>query len=251
MAQTASMQSSGQRPQQGQANNTNFNNNQSRANNQPQTAKSLKRPNSDEAADTSTTSNVVASAAAPPPPPPRPASHANQLPKGVPTLSPSQLSSLNPEQRAKYEQLLKLQGTANFMQQPSADALNRLRAISLEEQRQFNQEAMPEIPMSSQERMDTSVKLQRIALDMNKVSRGLTKWYSITGDDARAKMFFRTVSRSNGNIFANHFYFLCLSLLPLLVPGCTTCELGSLCFPSFPSFTFSVFFIFTVNLSCD
>jgi hypothetical protein len=46
--------------------------------------------------------------------------------------------------------------------------------------------------MSPQELGETGGKIQRIAQDMNKVGRGLTKWYTLTRDDARAKMFFRT-----------------------------------------------------------
>ncbi|KJK77384.1 hypothetical protein H634G_07123 [Metarhizium anisopliae BRIP 53293] len=188
MAQTASMQPTGQR-QPGQA----AANAQARINSQTQpTPKSLKRPSTDDAADTAATSNTST------PAPTRPISQPNQsMPKQVQTLSPQQIALLSPEQRVKYEQFMKLQLTSqtqggNVGSQPTADALARLRAISQEEQRQFSQESMPEMSMNPQELGETGVKLQRIAQDMNKVSRGLTKWYSITRDDARAKMFFRT-----------------------------------------------------------
>ncbi|TWU77325.1 hypothetical protein ED733_005133 [Metarhizium rileyi] len=183
MAQTASMQSTGQRQQATNA--------QARMSNQTQPAhKSLKRPSTDDAADTATSSNLSATPATT-----RPTSQPNQqMAKGVLILSPQQIALLNPDQRARYEQLVKLNQTqgANTGSQPAPEPLNRLRTISQEEQRQFSQEAMPEISMSSQELAETGTKLQRIAQDMNKVSRGLTKWYSITRDDVRAKKFFRT-----------------------------------------------------------
>lgn len=81
-----------------------------------------------------------------------------------------------------------------MQQAASTEALNRLKQLSLEEQRKFSQESLPEIPMNQQEHNDTAAKLQRISMDMKKVGRGLTKWYSISRDDTRAKMFFRTVS---------------------------------------------------------
>jgi hypothetical protein len=70
----------------------------------------------------------------------------------------------------------------------------RLKMIGQEEQEQFAQESTPDIPMGPEEYAETAVKLKRIVVDMAKVGRGLSKWYSLTQDDARAKMFFRTVS---------------------------------------------------------
>ncbi|KAK2594946.1 hypothetical protein QQS21_007349 [Conoideocrella luteorostrata] len=176
MAQTASMQSAVQR-QQGQANS------QARNSNQAQPTKSLKRPSTDDVADTSVTAPTA-----------RPASQSNQqLPKGVASLTPQQIANLSPERRARYEQLIKAQMTGqNQSQQPNAEAINRLRTISQEEAKQFGLEMMSDISMSPQEYSETCVKIQRLAGDMTKVSRGLTKWYLLTRDDARAKMFFRT-----------------------------------------------------------
>ena len=185
--QTASMQSVAQK-QQPQLNE------QGRGQNKSQTgAKSLKRPSTDTTADTTGSTNTAANGAVK-----SGAQQGAQGPKGVPTLTPQQLASLSPEQRAKYEQFVKMQMAsqagqgAAANQQPNAEILNRLRAISQEEIKQFNQETMSDISMSSQEHNETGAKLQRIAADMSKVSRGLTKWFSITKDDARAKMFFRT-----------------------------------------------------------
>ncbi|KAG6251237.1 hypothetical protein E4U23_000825 [Claviceps purpurea] len=194
VAQTASMRSAAQRPQQkGQAAATNTH--QARVvNTQPQPAKSLKRPNPDDAADTPSMPHT-----APRPAPPPPSQPSQQIPKGVPTLSPSQLSALGPADRAKYDQLVKLQTppqsqgpvVVNNIQQPTTESLNRLRAIMVEEQRQVGLESMYEVRMSPQERSETGAKLQRIAAEINKFGRVLTRWYALTGDDVRAKMFFR------------------------------------------------------------
>lgn len=78
--------------------------------------------------------------------------------------------------------------------QAGQDNMNRLRILGQEEARNSQSEVLPDIPMNSHEYSDTGVKLQRIVVDMSKIGRGLSKWYSITRDDERAKMFFRTVS---------------------------------------------------------
>ncbi|KAL7893484.1 hypothetical protein HDV64DRAFT_262276 [Trichoderma sp. TUCIM 5745] len=46
--------------------------------------------------------------------------------------------------------------------------------------------------MGPEEYTETAAKLTQIARDIVKVSRGLVKWYSLTQDNARAKMYFRT-----------------------------------------------------------
>jgi hypothetical protein len=52
---------------------------------------------------------------------------------------------------------------------------------------------MPPIPMSAEERSETLAKIHRMVQDMGKVGKGLGRWYSLTHDDARARMYFRTV----------------------------------------------------------
>lgn len=85
-------------------------------------------------------------------------------------------------------------GQGANMQTGSDILVRRLKSIGQDEQKLFAQESMPDIPMDPQEQVDTGSKLQRIVIDMSKVGRGLSKWYTITRDDARAKMFFRAVS---------------------------------------------------------
>ncbi|RFU73556.1 hypothetical protein TARUN_8685, partial [Trichoderma arundinaceum] len=198
MSQTASMQASNQKQQ------PNANQNQAR-NNQPQPAKNLKRPNPDDGADTAGAKAPVPAsrtAAAVAQPNQQPGQRPGQ--KFAPQLTPQQEASLNPEQRARYEHLLKmgqLQGKAaaagaapqaGNAPQNNSESLLRLKMIGQEEQKQFVQETMPDIPMGPEEYAETAGKLKRIVSDMSKVGRGLSKWYAITQDDARAKMFFRT-----------------------------------------------------------
>lgn len=115
--------------------------------------------------------------------------------KNFPNLPPEQIANFTPEQRAKYEQFVKMRmsgAVAGGQMQGPGDNLARLRTLGQEEARQSQTEILADIPMSPQELTDTSNKLQRIVVDMSKIGRGLSKWYSITRDDARAKMFFRT-----------------------------------------------------------
>ncbi|KFA69979.1 hypothetical protein S40285_02034 [Stachybotrys chlorohalonatus IBT 40285] len=123
-----------------------------------------------------------------------------QMQKPFPSLTPQQIASMTPEQRAKFEHFRMAQANSQSnlqnsaqanAQAKSAKAMNRLKTIGQEEQKQVASESMPDIIMSPQEQADTANKLQRIAIDMGKVSRGLRSWYQLTEDDARARQFFR------------------------------------------------------------
>ncbi|KAL5089356.1 hypothetical protein Trisim1_005643 [Trichoderma cf. simile WF8] len=118
-----------------------------------------------------------------------------RFPDGFTPLTPQQEASLTPEQKGRYEEVLKNGGKvpahiATAATKENSDLLNRLKLIGQGEQRQFSQEVMVDIPMGPDELTETAQKVQRLVSDMSKVGRGLSKWYSITQDDARAKMFF-------------------------------------------------------------
>ncbi|PTB46245.1 hypothetical protein M441DRAFT_128525 [Trichoderma asperellum CBS 433.97] len=192
MSQTASMQAANLKQQP--------NANQAR-NNQSQAAKTLKRPNPDDGADAANMKASISAARQPPAPSAAAASQPTQQPvqrpgaKFPPQLTPQQEAQLNPEQRARYEQILRMQGKAPAPAATGAvpsESLMRLKMIGQEEQKLFAQESTPDIPMGPEEYAETAAKLKRIVQDMSKVGRGLSKWYSLTQDDARAKMFFRT-----------------------------------------------------------
>ncbi|KAL6796176.1 hypothetical protein GGI42DRAFT_331043 [Trichoderma sp. SZMC 28013] len=124
--------------------------------------------------------------------PPQPIQRTKPIFNNFTPLTPQQEASLTPEQRARYELILKNHGKIPISTEAAGDSLNRLKLIVKEEQRQFSQEQMVEIPMGPEEYAETAQKLKRIVSDMGKVGRGLSKWYAITQDDVRAKMFFRT-----------------------------------------------------------
>ncbi|OPB39620.1 hypothetical protein A0O28_0053260 [Trichoderma guizhouense] len=121
-----------------------------------------------------------------------------RFPDGFTPLTPQQEASLTPEQKGRYEEVLKNGGKvpahiATAATKENSDLLNRLKLIGQGEQRQFSQEVMVDIPMGPDELTETAQKVQRLVSDMSKVGRGLSKWYSITQDDARAKMFFNYI----------------------------------------------------------
>ncbi|KAJ2965799.1 hypothetical protein NQ176_g10446 [Zarea fungicola] len=148
-----------------------------------QSAKNLKRPSTDDAAD----NNNVASMNS--------AGTRGTAPKKPAGPTPQQIANLTPEQRAKYEMWVKTQvankDSGAVSMAPSADAISKLKAIGQEAQRQALQEPVVDYPMSQQELEETGAKLRRIVIDMGKVGRGLSKWFAITGDEGRASMFFK------------------------------------------------------------
>ena len=157
----------------------------SQANPSPATVqKSLKRPNPDDSAEQATQANP---AAQPAQPAQRPGPQAEARPMPQPT--PEQMARMTPEQRARFEQL-----TRNRQMGLTAEDMNRLKVISAEEQRSLAQDPMTDIPMSAEERAETIAKIQETVKNMSKIGRGLGKWYAITHDDSRARMFFKTVS---------------------------------------------------------
>lgn len=87
-----------------------------------------------------------------------------------------------------------LDNVARNDQKKQIENLARLKSIGQEEQYSFLQQSMPDIPMSSHERQKTAQRLQIMVDDMSKIGRGLSTWYSLTGDDDRARLFFRAVS---------------------------------------------------------
>ncbi|KAJ4268784.1 hypothetical protein NW762_002852 [Fusarium torreyae] len=200
MGQNATPQTTGQKqpsvtPEQARPRQQPANNRAQPPNPSPASApKNLKRPSNDDNLDVPEAAKQA---------PARPASQSNQpqQPQGpVPKLlTPQQVAALSPENRAKYEQVIKMQmmnkagqNQAGAQSQVNNEIMIRLKALGQEEQKQSIQEVMHDIPMTPEEHTETATKLQRIVVDMSKIGRGLSRWYGITRDDARAKMFFRT-----------------------------------------------------------
>lgn len=160
--------------------------------------KNLKRPNPDDANDVSVQpSNAVQrpvsqSGARPPPAAPKPSVEnlmklsADQIAK----ISPEQMAKLTPEQRAIV--MRNRAGPAG-----GQETVARLRELAGEAHRLAAQEALqqPEMPTPAAEAQETRLKLG-LAAEKIKQLRGasnIAKWYHLTKDDSRARMFFKTV----------------------------------------------------------
>ncbi|EMR66157.1 hypothetical protein UCREL1_6848 [Eutypa lata UCREL1] len=106
----------------------------------------------------------------------------------LPALTPQQLAALPPEQRAKYEAMVRSR------QQPQPEDIERLKAIGQEERRAAQQEQVEDIPMSAEQLEEMTQKIRHMSSEVNKLGKVLGRWYSLTHDDARAHMFFKMVS---------------------------------------------------------
>jgi hypothetical protein len=162
-------------------------------------AKSLKRSSPDDATDApNQASNVAAQ---------RPVSQAearSQQGGQKPTteqlmkLSPEQLARIPPEQLAKLtpeQQAVVMRGRAS--QAISQETVARLRELVAEGRRHALQEAQQEaeVPTPVSEVNEARLKLGRAAekIKQLKAQSNIARWYHLTKDDSRAKMFFKTV----------------------------------------------------------
>ncbi|KAI1206546.1 uncharacterized protein F4807DRAFT_224100 [Annulohypoxylon truncatum] len=111
-------------------------------------------------------------------------------------LSAAQLATLSPEQRAKFEAMVKNRqaaaaGGAGVQQSHMSEEMQRLKAIGQEEHMTAAKESYHEIPMSVEQYQDMGQKIQSMVGEMSKISKILGRWYTLTRDDNRARMFFR------------------------------------------------------------
>lgn len=160
------------------------------------TAKNLKRPNPDDGGDAAAQQSTVAQRAAPQP---------GTQPTGGPKPTMEQLMKLSPEQLSKFskEQLAKLtpeqiQYVMRNRTKPN-EIVDRLRALASEAQRIVMQESAVQVEkplvLSPAEFNETRAKLLK-AVERIQQLRGaanIAKWYQLTKDDSRARMFFKTV----------------------------------------------------------
>lgn len=158
-------------------------------------AKNLKRPNPDEAGDaTSQQGNAMQRPA--PQPGARPP-QAGQKPtlEQLMKLSPEQLAKFSPEQLARLPPDQRAYVLRTRAGQP--ESVNRLRQVAEEGHRLALQEVSKEKPLalSPAEAAETRLKLSA-AVDRIGQLRGasnIAKWYHLTKDDSRARMFFKAV----------------------------------------------------------
>ena len=102
-------------------------------------------------------------------------------------LTQQQIAALNPEQRAKYEAMLR-------GRQPQPEDIERLKAIGQDERRQAQLEQVEDVPMTPEQLRDMGQKIRHMIGEVNKLGKVLGRWYSLTHDDTRAHLFFKMVS---------------------------------------------------------
>jgi hypothetical protein len=130
---------------------------------------------------------------------PNPSATPIQRPPSQQTPTPAQLAHMPPEVRAKYEQMMK-----NRQAQPRPEDIERLKQIGSEAQRQCAQEMLQEVPLSPQQHAEMTLGIRRMITEMGKLGKVLGRWYSLTHDDARAKMYFQMV----GAVHSSKQYWL-------------------------------------------
>jgi hypothetical protein len=127
----------------------------------------------------------------------------NQQARG--NLIREQVAALDPENRKKYEAMMRAQASqashqqganqshANRAGQPNPEQHAKYRAIEREEDER-GKEPLPDIPMDSDTKASTEELLKAIVPPLNNVGRVVLRWYLVTLDDVRIRAFFRAVS---------------------------------------------------------
>ncbi|KAI1773685.1 hypothetical protein F4818DRAFT_421423 [Hypoxylon cercidicola] len=176
------------------------NNRQTQANRPPQNAppaasqqkNSLKRASTDDVVEVPNPSTTPVQR-----PPSQQASASGPGPQAT-QWNASQLANLPPEQRSKLEALRNRQaagsgavGGANPQQPQMSEEMQRLKAIGQDEHNIAMKEPFQEISMTPEEYHEMAQKIQSMVQEMGKLSKILGRWYTLTRDDTRARMFFK------------------------------------------------------------
>ena len=110
------------------------------------------------------------------------------------TLTPQQIASLDPEGRKRYEQAMQM-WRANQMAQANTEDMNKLKLISQEEA-QRAREPLPDIPMDPETKATMINLLRQIQQPLTNVAKAVPRWFAVTHDENRARIFFRAVGSS-------------------------------------------------------
>ncbi|KAI1393224.1 uncharacterized protein F4822DRAFT_4654 [Hypoxylon trugodes] len=163
------------------------NNKQAPNNRQPQTTapaapqkNNLKRASTDDVVEVPNPSST---------PVQRPPSQQAQAPGSVthlPQLSQQQIASLTSEQRNKYLEAVKKAGGP-----PMSEEMQRLKTIGQEEHTNTANLNYNEIPMAPEVYQEMAQKIRSMVSEVQKISRILGRWYTLTKDESRARMFFK------------------------------------------------------------
>jgi hypothetical protein len=127
-------------------------------------------------------------------PAPQPAQEQQPMNQQPRTLTSQQLASLDPEARKKYEQAIQM-WKANRIAQANAEDMRKLKSFSQEEA-QRAREPLPDIPMDPETKATMINLLRQIQQPLTNVAKAVPRWFAVTHDENRARIFFRTVSSS-------------------------------------------------------
>ncbi|KAI0166574.1 hypothetical protein GGR57DRAFT_30452 [Xylariaceae sp. FL1272] len=130
-----------------------------------------------------------------------PSQQQNKVPIGatapqIPHFTAQQLANMAPEQRMKYEAMMKSRQPPGAASAAAAAASNtpemvQLRAIGQEQHLASAQEQLPDIPMTPKQYEDVKQRILSLVAEMSKLSKVLGRWYTYTRDDGRARLFFK------------------------------------------------------------
>ena len=110
-------------------------------------------------------------------------------------LTSQQIAALDPEARKRYEQARLAQAN-----QPNPADVNKLRVIMQEEIKRAR-DSLPDITMDAQTKLTVTNMLLEILTPLHNMGKAFQRWYQITHDDSRARIFFRTVSNNSCGTF--------------------------------------------------
>lgn len=115
-----------------------------------------------------------------------------------PNLTPEQIAALTPDQKKQYFQALqRFQQTKQQQQvgpQPTPEDMHKFQSIRQDEVSKFR--PLPDIPMDQETKQAVANKLINTAPKLNNVFKVAPRWFVISHDENRLRLFFRTVSSS-------------------------------------------------------
>ncbi|RDL40555.1 uncharacterized protein BP5553_00534 [Venustampulla echinocandica] len=110
------------------------------------------------------------------------------------SLTPAQVATLDPEARKKYEADARMAQAAQANQRTVAD-LEKLKTINQEELAKINMQPPADIPLDAEMKAKVTKMLREILQPFSNMTKAIPRWYGITHDDNRARMFFRFKNR--------------------------------------------------------
>ncbi|KAG0646689.1 hypothetical protein D0Z07_6279 [Hyphodiscus hymeniophilus] len=108
-------------------------------------------------------------------------------------LTPQQLATMDPEAKKAYEQSVQM-WKAQRLSQANAEDMKKLKSFSVDEALRAR-EPLPDIPMDPQTKETMVNLLRQIHTPLSNVAKAVPKWFAVTHDENRARIFFRTRHR--------------------------------------------------------